>query len=85
MVRAVAENRYGVFPVVRLLDFHQARIPEEDEMTALPEQSPPPGRGGAWLAKSTVGATMTSPTTGSLSPGTCLRFPRLNRNSCEEP
>ena len=36
-VRAVAENRYGVFPLVRL-DFHQARLPPAGQMSQLSDQ-----------------------------------------------
>lgn len=44
-VRAVAENRYGVFPLVRLLDSCQAQLPSAGQMSQLADQ--PAGRGAA--------------------------------------
>jgi hypothetical protein len=42
-VRAVSKNRYGAFPLVRLLDFHQEHLPPARQMSQLPGQ--PAGRG----------------------------------------
>ena len=41
-IRAVAENRYGAFPLVRLLDFHQESPPLASQLAKIGDQ--PAGR-----------------------------------------
>lgn len=54
-VRAVVENRYGAFPVVRLLDFHDDHLPAPGDLVTLGDQaagrsSPPGGSPDPWWA-----------------------------------
>jgi hypothetical protein len=44
-VRAVLQNRYGAFPMVHLLDFHQDRLPAARRLAKLGDQ--PAGRRAA--------------------------------------
>jgi hypothetical protein len=41
-VRALDENRYGTFPIVRLLDYHEEQLPGAEQLAELGDQ--PPGR-----------------------------------------
>lgn len=38
-VRAVAENRYGAFPLLRLLDFHKEQLPPARKLARLRDQA----------------------------------------------
>jgi hypothetical protein len=37
-VRALDENRYGTFPIVRLLDFHDERLPRPEQLPEVKDQ-----------------------------------------------